>query len=445
MAIKIEILDPKIDPRIKEVERFAKILDQVADSQERLIGQTDQLSQGYAKASMQARSLKAAAARTRAGGASGGYMGAGGSVPRAPRAPSSISPVAQGRFIMAQARAGLIPPHVAAQAIAGLHSASIRAAQSSPSTGNFNAASSLANMSARAQAASNPRTPPTAWDRFNKAAQSSRFGAGGMMPLMGQTLDIMGLSKLAGPVAIAVTAIQALGAAANAGAANLRNANSFRTGGGSLSPGEIEAAKRAGYPLGLGPEDIVDRAKSLQDQVLNGDPYLRSRLRKMGVDALPGAGRDPNRLKEFNDFMGGLDKMPERERTKLLQDLGMEDLGQKYSNAAGASGTRNLNSIKGEAQDILNNISGVITDLLFGQSGPSGLIPGSPSVSKEDKNTRAIEQNTRAVVEHTAAIKGIAEVAGGGSRASSAVPSGALGTFVQANQEAFRKSVEAGL
>jgi hypothetical protein len=266
-----------------------------------------------------------------------------------------------------------------------------------------------------------------------------------MMPLMGQSLDIMGLSKLAGPIAIAVTAIQLLGAAANGAASSLRNSNSFRTGGGSLSPGEIEAAKRAGYPLGLGPEDIVDRAKSLQEQALYGDASLRSRLRRMGVDALPGAGRDPNRLREFNDFMGGLDKLPERERTKLLQDLGMEDLGQKYSNAAGASGTRNLNSIRGELQDMLNNAGGVITDLLFGGNGPSGLIPGSPRDTKEDKQIKAIEQNTRAVVEHTAAIKGIAEVTGGGSRASSAVPSGALGTFVQANQEAFRKSVEAGL
>lgn len=105
------------------------------------------------------------------------------------------------------------------------------------------------------------RTPPTFFEKFKSMLMSSRFGSGGLMPLVSKAVDLLGFEAVA-----AATAIKFLWMAANEAADNLRE---FRgagyTSGGTGS--EVAGLQTYGSVLGKSVQDMADLSRSLNREI----------------------------------------------------------------------------------------------------------------------------------------------------------------------------------
>lgn len=148
---------------------------------------------------------------------------------------------------------------------------------------------------------------PNLSDRLRELVRSTRFNAGGASPLVGRAYDVAemltpALGAKAAPVAIAVAGLMAVGMAAKAAAADLRDSRQAASLSGGSS-GDI-ARLRAG---GVAPGEIGGLANSLRDR-LASDPLSAIFGAQMGIrPQLPvELGGSQNNARLLADAMEGL-------------------------------------------------------------------------------------------------------------------------------------------
>lgn len=178
------------------------------------------------------------------------------------------------------------------------------------------------------QSQQNLITGPTFAQRLQKWGYSSRFGQGGLMPLAGQTLDLLGLGKLAGPIGLVVAGLGLFKKALDAAIEGARQYQQLRGISGG-SPKDIEAAKVYASAGGMTPEELASRARAAQDAYYSNSPEGNT-LRQLGAKS-PGYGpnRDPNAMPWFMDAVKKALAIKDRDaRLRALQNLGVAGLDE---------------------------------------------------------------------------------------------------------------------
>lgn len=184
-------------------------------------------------------------------------------------------------------------------------------------------------MANQAQRMVNRSEPADLMQRIQKAAYSTRFGSGGgAMPLVGQTLDIVGLGKFAGPIGIATAAVSAFAEAIGYATGRLRD---IGLSGGAMggTPAGVESVRHAGRAIGLSPEESDAAAKSVRDALLNNPQARAEYARRFGSDKLPlayGRGNQNAPEQMMNALQSTLldSSLSESERRRQLQNYGLE-------------------------------------------------------------------------------------------------------------------------
>lgn len=184
----------------------------------------------------------------------------------------------------------------------------------------FDAQYRLRQAQARASRAAGSMNPPSFMDRLQKVAYSTRFGGGGgTMPLVGQSLDLLGMGKFSGPILLATKAVIAFGYAMNeAKKATVEFGNNLGAGGGTF--GQTKTAEILGGAVGL---DLFSLGRRMQDMFYSGG-VESIHLRRHGYGA-PGYGLGRN-TNSIGPALDALRSMVESGDLRALQDVGAENL-----------------------------------------------------------------------------------------------------------------------
>jgi len=166
---------------------------------------------------------------------------------------------------------------------------------------------------------------PSFMQRLQTFASSTRFGTGGAMPLVGRSLDLIGLGKMAGPI-MAVTA----GLVGMAKAVEMANKNIIEFGrlqsvGGGTSD-QTRRAEMAARSVGMTPSEYMDRARQAQKDYYD-DPTKGAIQRAYGYEP-PGVGRtgrNTNAVDSYNRMIQRILRNKNRDQAlRDLQNIGME-------------------------------------------------------------------------------------------------------------------------
>lgn len=181
----------------------------------------------------------------------------------------------------------------------------------------------MASMSA--QRAQNAMTAPTFGSKLQSLAYSTRFGgAGGAMPLVGKSLDLLGLGKMAGPIGVVIAGLIALGHAVVLLKDHMMAVGELRgTGGGS--PSDTANAKRVAGIAGMDPVQLAGIANQMQDDYFT-DPVKAAEYRRYGMQN-PGYGpnKDPNSIGPALDVIKNALMDSDRDRSlRFLKNNGLE-------------------------------------------------------------------------------------------------------------------------
>lgn len=286
--------------------------------------------------------------------------------------------------------------------------------------------------------------PPSFGQKLNSWGRSTRVGAGGAMPLLGQSLDLVGLGAMAGPIGIATTAIVAMGKAAMFASEYLHNMQVDQ-----VAFGGKQAEKRAasvGFGAGASPEELKKLGKAAQAATYDGS-NAGAKLRQFGMSNPGfGANRNPDVAAVGVEALKALRAMPEKERLRTMQDLGAEAFGpllnkpkevqdRAMSGRMGDPAHRaakalpwvgdwltephKVGSLQWTLQKLgkmaLGPIGYTIPDESYGASlgGPNGQ-------QKQEEQTSALNANTQALVKMATLME--RQIFGGGAQAQGAIP-----------------------
>lgn len=286
----------------------------------------------------------------------------------------------------------------------------------------------------RAQNSMAGRGTPDPATKLNTWARSSRFGtSGGMMPLAGQSLDLLGLGQMAGPIAITTLAIVAMGKAAKffTEMALERTRNTAGLGGGAK--GESNATSTA-LGAGVDPEDVRalgERAQAAAYDGSNAGVELRARGFK---DPGFGPNRNPDRAGAANDALKIIAEMPNGPaKRRLIQDLGAEKFAPLLDLEKGQQEKIRGGSLDTPINRILKQLGmgWTLTPRRFKpgeQMAPGAYAPKTPEAVREYEEsqkenapqTTALNANTQALVRLAATME--RQIFGGGAQAQGALP-----------------------
>lgn len=282
-----------------------------------------------------------------------------------------------------------------------------------------------------------PKIPQqqSTWQRFQNAMYSSRFGNQGLMPLLGKTLDVVGLGKLAGPVGVAITVIKAFADAIGAASARVNDFYSSKNFGGGTT-GDTEASRygKSAYDI-----DFDKIGANAQSDYYNGGPVGQA-AREAGLEP-PGFGRyrSPNRAKYGRRLV---EELVRRGDVARLQDIGADNAipfargsqeerqrfidelektareggddngrqGQEFNRWKGAADQyldRLGRQVMGGVDAYLKNVNNPFVNMIGGLIGNNplpGAVFGPGAVDKKDEQAKALDRNTEALERNTAAL-----------------------------------------
>ncbi len=186
--------------------------------------------------------------------------------------------------------------------------------------------------------------------RLMNFIRSTRFGAGGFSPLVGQTMDLLGiggkaaggagaggagaagagLARLAGPIGLAILAFQGVSKAAQMFGKQLEEARqrmmeyaSIQNTAGGRPSSSIQAARIA-MAIGEDPGSVGAQARSIIDGIAGGGPAA-TYANRYGVRSVPGMGDPSNKMDRFMRLIQGIANDPSEENARrAAQSLGME-------------------------------------------------------------------------------------------------------------------------
>ena len=298
------------------------------------------------------------------------------------------------------------------------------------------------------------------WDKFKEAAYSSRFGAdGGMMPLLGKSLDIIGAGKLAGPVAVAAAAVELFTKALEEGRQKIKEEQAAKVSGGARSHEEIEMVRKAAIRGGVSEDTVLGWAKTIEDKSKSGADTLNT-LGKLHIRTAPGKLRDTDRIKLLDRYFKAMDKLTPEQQVRVMQDLGLEGQAAYFDKSQENRGRQMVDRY---LSDIKHNF-GVVGKGIYGLIGGTteaekkklremektghwersgGMFPRMQWITDEKKE-KATERNTQAIEALTKEMHGVIEIAGGGVRASS-MPKAALHTTHSEQMAAWQYAARNGL
>lgn len=169
-----------------------------------------------------------------------------------------------------------------------------------------------------------PKAPPVqAWDKkLMSLLATTRVGAGGFMPLLGQ------IGKVFGPAGMLVTSVatvakQMADAAREASERATELTNTRHRLGGSLGPG----ATNIGYVAGGDAGSIADLGNKIAEAIQT-NPYVGGIAGQHGVRDIPGPYGTLDRAKLMEDFVRMLRKMPEDQARRVIREAGVPELGR---------------------------------------------------------------------------------------------------------------------
>lgn len=159
--------------------------------------------------------------------------------------------------------------------------------------------------------------------RFQRWGYSTRFGSTGTMPLVGQSLDLVGLGRLAGPIGAVVAGLGLFKKALDSAVDSARKRQEVYGIGGGTSR-DIGRLGILSDLSGVSAADFAARGRAWQDAYYAGGDTGRA-LRRIGATP-PGFGsnRDPNSTPwAIENLRKALAVKDKRERERNLQDLNL--------------------------------------------------------------------------------------------------------------------------
>lgn len=320
-----------------------------------------------------------------------------------------------------------------------------------------------------------PRPPDTFARRLTQLISTTRFGAGGVMPLVGRVAALGG-AEMAGPIGMAIAAVSAFTHVMNSATQSVGEFNRAATMTGGT------AAQTAGIAaLGIRPGEQAAAAAGLR-QALSSDPLaIMLSQRSLGIgQQMPRGYGQVNEAVLLQNFLKGLREMiktgREAEALELARAAGMEqyidrlkvsnqlfkeqirDAGmttqlmeqnsaamREFQGEAGrvSSAFDDLkNSIAGQmapeaskmAGDVADAIRAIIRfreaqlDWIKGLPDWAKKLFGAPNLGEKSDPQDATQKNTEAINENTRAMK--QGVLAGGPLTKGAVPEGIRGQLM---------------
>lgn len=170
---------------------------------------------------------------------------------------------------------------------------------------------------AKAQQSLQPKQDPSFLDKFKGVLMSSRFGSGGLMPLVGQTINALGIEAVG-----AAAAVKLLWDAANDAAQSLTEFRAaMNTSGGTAS----EVAKLNATGL----SDPAGLSRTLSDALKDNGAGTAAGTR-VGIhdygNALSGPVDKANNLLKVIDTIGNRNKTSDEEAIRLARALHVEQV-----------------------------------------------------------------------------------------------------------------------
>lgn len=163
------------------------------------------------------------------------------------------------------------------------------------------------------------RPSPSFASRLQSAIYSTRFNVGGASPLVGRTLDVLGLKGNS-----AATAISALGVAAIKAANDL---NAFRSamfaGGGTTQ--ETGVLGGFGRAVGMSAGDMAGIARQFAERITS-DPMAMGLAARSGIRDLPGYFGKTDKVQNLIKWIDALAKMSDSEAIRAARVTGTEGL-----------------------------------------------------------------------------------------------------------------------
>ena len=346
----------------------------------------------------------------------------------------------------------------------------IRANQSGSPMMIMDAKYNLGRAQAGFNKAFNPQ-PPDFMQSLRTFIRSTRFGAGGVSPLIGRGVDLLtsgtGMSpKAAGALSIAAVgagaAITIMTKAAKLASERLLQLSDIRYSTGS-TPGQAAQLRQMGMALGV---DMGGMAKSMA-AALGSDGYAQMAGARLGVSN-PMGGTPYGNLNEGGDFLKaveGLRKLNEPDAIRTARALGIEgalplrDMNENQwqqlkqtagptpdDTAAAMAFNVELAEMTTELQKLatiilpaitfvlrLMNGSAIIDPLsqtkmgkMVGAFNPFKMAPGH--TPKGEPHTVALNENSKALKELGLQMSKLRrDFFGGGERARGAIPAGLRG------------------
>lgn len=318
-------------------------------------------------------------------------------------------------------------------------------------------------------------------DKFKDLIMTSRFGAGGMMPLVNKAAAILGPEA-----SIIVGALAGLGTAATAAWHGLEkmaeSAQKQAQLGIMLGSGPAGVARLAGYG---GMFDVGSAAAQLQSNIASGG-VAGAYAAKLGINPIGGPFGDLNIARKLEKVLDDISRSRTfDEAVRKANMVGMPDLAQAYYLSAstravianGSSLGRNelstfsnfnatkdtyLSNLENYAQTAVANMPGfkMLNGLMQVASIQMSMMSKGLSAVGEITNapTNWIEnklkdwfgagkggdesENTKALKENTRALKQFRETLGGGARTRAAIPNRIDGLNV--NQKAMQEALDYG-
>lgn len=207
---------------------------------------------------------------------------------------------------------------------------------------------------------------PNFGQSLSNLIMSTRFGAGGVSPLVGRSMQLLGsmfgktasqMMMLAAPITAAVAAITALAVAAMAASRMMMSFAKDRARGGGTA-GQTFAGMRLNEAFGV---DSFSDARRLQE-TLAGGGVGASIMRGMGIRGAGGFARDPNAMNTLFATLKGL--RGQKDPTFALQELGLEGYAPLVKYGSDAQMKRALNQSGGMSKSDIR--SGIDLQLAIG-------------------------------------------------------------------------------
>ena len=298
------------------------------------------------------------------------------------------------------------------------------------------------------------RPAPSFEKKLDTFIRSTRFGAGGASPLVGRTLDVLGLGKMGGVAMAAVSAIGLMAQAAIQGAQSLNRLAEMRWGTGA-SAGDAARMERVAAGLGVDPKELASGARGLAGS-LASDPFAMMAGAKAGVSN-PLGNTPLGNLNQMSDYL----KMSrfiamnpnEAEAVRAARATGMENIlplrdldpqeREKRLNDAEGAASKDAIRRAARARAMMGDIGlawertkRAVFDAATLQGG-GGLMPGSRGNGgpigtdpEAERSRRAVEANTEALNAMATTMRGMR---GGGDRSRGALPKGFSGAYAEQN------------